>query len=142
MSVAEVERMIEAGELDPQASREALAYMAGQWLVEQVRKRERRRARSFERPATMPSTVAAVNRVSRRIAEQRRTASWAHLFDESFALPNGDRVTWRDATVAQHEARASMLEVMAAGDLETAALHRSAVTDISTAGTQTLGGIA
>lgn len=142
--LAEVEAMLEAGILDPAATRSALEYMAGAWLAAQVRKRERYAARRNEvgRHATRASAamLATVERVSQTIAA-RRGADWAHLFDRDFALPGGGRVSWRDATVEQHVKRAVMLEVMAAGDLETAALHRQAIADIRSAGAYNLGGI-
>lgn len=140
--LAEVEKMIEAGVLDPSATRSALELMAGRYLAEEVRKRRRRAARRDER-ATRPwepsaARIAQVLRITERVAEKART-EWADLLDATFALPSGERVTWRDATVAQHEERARMLEVMAAGDIETAALHREAIHDIRALSRRTLG---
>lgn len=140
----EVEKMIVAGCIDPNATRSSLEYMAFQWLKEQVRKRERRAARGAEAPARrLHAATAAHERVaaiSARIAEKARH-EWGDLLDASFALPTGERVTWRAATVEQHHERMAMLEVMAAGNLETAALHRAAIGDIEAAGVDSLGAI-
>jgi hypothetical protein len=55
------------------------------------------------------------------------------------ALGDGNRVTWRDATVADHEERIGMLTKMMAGTSVTAAMHISAAQMIKDAGVDTLG---
>lgn len=142
--IAEVERMIETGAVDPDATRSAPVYMAERWLAEQVRKRERKVARAEEAPARrLHASRAAHERIvaiSSRLAE-RAKHEWKDLLDASFALPSGERVTWRAATVGQHAERATMLEAHAAGNLESAALHRAAIGDIEAAGVDTLWAI-
>jgi len=140
---AEVARMIEAGELSPTASAKALRFMAARWLAGQVRQRERRMARRGEsgvRVNRSDEAVAAAREAATSFAA-RLEVDWPALFDKVFALPDGSRVTWGAATGAQHEARAAMLEIMAAGDIETAALHRAAVAEIARNGGDTLGGV-
>ena len=134
--------MIAAGELDPSASRSAIAYMAGRWLAEQVRGRERKLARAGESAVRVNRTeqvLSAAREVARAASAQHRV-KWSTLYCNTFALPNGERVTWGLASIEQHEARAAMLEVMAAGDLETASLHRAAVAEIRDAGGDSLQG--
>lgn len=141
--LAEVEKMIEAGVLDPCATRSALEYMAGRYLAEEVRKRERSAARRDETTATARrerasrAVIERASLIATAIAE-KATTNWADLLQATFALPSGERVTWATATIEQHEARATSLEVMAAGDLQTAALHREAVSTIRGAHTHNL----
>lgn len=61
------------------------------------------------------------------------------LLASSFALGDGTRVTWAEATVEQHQARVAMLQGMAAGTLETAARHEEAVAMLREAGAPCLG---
>lgn len=62
----------------------------------------------------------------------------AALLTTTVALPGGERVTWGEATVEQHEARIAMLAKHAAGELETASRHRAAVESIKAAGVRCL----
>lgn len=138
----EVEAMVEAGQLDPSASIEALTYMAERWLLDQVRGRERRAARVTEAPQLRLQAAAVARQKVATLTAQiaaRARHSWGDLLDSTFTLPSGERVTWRAATVSQHQQRAEMLEVMASATMETAALHRAAVSDIEAAGVATLG---
>lgn len=64
---------------------------------------------------------------------------WSEELLASTFVVGGVRVTWENATVDQHEARAEMLEGMAAGDLQTASIHRRAVHDIREVGVFSLG---
>lgn len=133
----EVENMIEAGALSRSASREALEYMASKYLAEELRHRTRENARNLETEARMAARAARPERSAHVIAEkmsqvaswiaQETHTNWTMLLDKTFALPTGEQVTWAAATVEQHEYRATSLEIMAAGDLQTAALHREAV---------------
>jgi len=63
----------------------------------------------------------------------------AELLDTVFATGDGTRVSWRDATVLQHEERIEMLSKMMAGTAETAAMHMRAVEMIKDAGVESLG---
>lgn len=69
-------------------------------------------------------------------------AEWTdELLASPFAVGDGRIVTWGSATVADHEARAEMLSKMAAGTLETAAMHARAIEHIRTAGVETLADV-
>lgn len=139
--------MIEAGVIDPKASRSALIVMAARYIAEQVRKRTRAEARADESSAAQRREKAseAVTARTRELAAKiahRAATDWTKLLDLSFALPTGERVTWAAATIAQHDERAAMLENMAARDVETAALHREAILEIREAAVDTLGAFA
>lgn len=55
-----------------------------------------------------------------------------------FALGDGTRVRWGEATVAQHRQRIAMLEKMRAGLSETVARHEAAISEIEAAGVSCL----
>jgi hypothetical protein len=61
------------------------------------------------------------------------------LLDSKFALSDGTRVSWADATIEQHEERAAMFERNVLANAEGAARHRRAIADLTHAGVGTLG---
>lgn len=137
----EVEAMIAEGSLDPEASQEAIIYMAEKWVEEQARKRARTATHRTERAAIrVQVTEAARAKVASLTATiaKKQSHAWESMLDQSFVLPDGTRVTWGAATVAQHELRAHSLETMATSTLETAARHRTAVQALKSAGVDTL----
>lgn len=75
-------------------------------------------------------------------AEQIRFEVTAELLDSVFRTGDGTEVSWREATVAQHEQRIELLSKMVAGTAETAAMHMRAVEMIKDAGAETLGQVA
>ena len=69
-------------------------------------------------------------------------AGWAdELLAVTFAIGDGTEVSFADATIEQHEERALWLEAHAAGTLETAAIHRRAISDILAGHADTLAGV-
>lgn len=68
------------------------------------------------------------------VAEEVRLETTAELLNTIFALGDGSKTTWGRATVAQHQQRIQMLAKNAAGVIETAALHRAAISMIESAG--------
>ena len=118
---------------------------ARRYIDTERRRRERNTSRDVERSAKVRQEANARlrERVSGIVAEMSADleADWKpDLLASSFVL-NGIRVTWQDATVEQHEARALMLEGMASGDLQTAAIHRQAMHDITARGVASLAGL-
>ena len=129
--------------------------MANRWLITQIKARERTVVRVVERRSYNADRVAvatknAVNSLARDVAQRiedargivvagAKLAAWGKVLDEEFALSNGRRVKWRDATLADHEERANALEILAASELDTAGLHRRAIGDIRAAHVNTLG---
>lgn len=81
---------------------------------------------------------AKANLITTELAKELHREWSAALLAGEFALPDGSRVTWAEATAAQHELRASQLEGLAAGDLATASIHRQAINDLRSAGVKTL----
>ena len=82
-----------------------------------------------------------MNIISKYMADYADTIRFevtAELLDTVFATGDGTRVTWRDATVAQHEERIDMLAKMIDGTAETAAMHMRAVQMIKDAGVENL----
>lgn len=65
----------------------------------------------------------------------------AELLASEFAVGDGTRTTWGEATAEQHLARAALLERQGFGTLETAARHRAAVEMLSSSGSITLSEI-
>lgn len=73
---------------------------------------------------------------------QEMFAKWtSELLASTFALPDGTRVTWAEATSQQHRDRIEMLNKQAAGTIETAALHERALRDMGQAGVSRLADI-
>ena len=93
-----------------------------------------------------PGTVAAIDRNNRNMwdsihkavatySQELRMEWTAELLAMSFAVDQtGRTATWGDATVADHEARIAMLESNAAGNMEAAARHAVAVSELRAAG--------
>lgn len=130
--------------------RSVVEQMARRWLEMQARSRQRMVVRDIERrsntttPRESPrakveaATRNAVNSIARDRAAAIRQTWLSELLTATFALPDGRRVTFGAATIAEHEEYANMLEGQAAGSLETAALHRRAVNDIRAGHVHTL----
>lgn len=85
---------------------------------------------------------SAISEAINKFAEQVRFEVTAELLDSIFATGDGTRVTWREATLEQHEERIEMLTKSMVGTAETAAMHQRAVQMIKAAGVQTLGQVA
>ncbi len=75
------------------------------------------------------------------VAEEVRLETTAELLETIFALGDGSKTTWGQATVWQHQQRIQMLAKNAAGIVETAALHSAAISMIETAGVACLAEI-
>lgn len=82
---------------------------------------------------------AAVETMLTGMAESIRFEVTAELLDTVFATGDGTRVSWRDATVLQHQERIEHLTKMITGTAETAAMHLRAVEMIKDAGVESLG---
>lgn len=77
----------------------------------------------------------------RQVAKETRLQVTEELLSSVFALGDGRTVSWRTATIADHEQRITMLTKNAAGIVETAALHQAAIEMLKTAGVDRLGDI-
>jgi putative heme degradation protein len=78
----------------------------------------------------MEGLNAQLNIAIQNYTDHIRLQVTQELLATTFALGDGVVVTWGEATVAQHEQRISLLTKNAAGNLEAAARHRSAVQEI------------
>lgn len=67
--------------------------------------------------------------------------SYQDFLRESFALYDGRRVRWADATIADHEQRISMLTSMRDGLNVTIARHQAAVDQLRKTGAPSLGAL-
>lgn len=72
------------------------------------------------------------------LSAQMRMQWTEELLATPFALPNGDRVTWGSATVAQHEERVEMFKGQVTAGAEGAARHMAAIRDIEALGARCL----
>ena len=128
-------------------SGEILTECARRYVAGQVKMRGRASARSRESVAKFDEAVdgakarlrAKANLITTELAETLHREWSAALLAGEFALPDGSRVSWADASSAQHDLRASQLEGLAAGDLATAAIHRQAINDLRNTGAARLG---
>ena len=72
--------------------------------------------------------VRAVEHRAGRLAD--RTAERQALLCETFSLPDGRRVVWGEATVADHEERIAMLAALRDGIGSTIERHRQAIAEL------------
>lgn len=75
------------------------------------------------------------------MADQIRLEITEELLSSIFALGDGRRVTWGEATVEDHQKCIEMLQGNAAANIDTAAKHEAAIRMLSEAGAETLGGL-
>lgn len=152
---AEIDALIRSGDASAldDAALNVLFECARRYLVREIAVKGRRLTRVQEQAVARVHGVdgeaitesrrrhiARVTGLSHRLndeATKRVNAEWVALLAESFMV-NGTRVTWAEATVAQHETRAAFLDGLAAGNIETAAIHRAAVTACRDAHVDTL----
>jgi hypothetical protein len=64
---------------------------------------------------------------TKQYAAELRIEWTAELLASPFALPDGTRVTWGEASLAQHQERVEMFEANVAANVEGAARHRRAI---------------
>lgn len=80
----------------------------------------------------------AVGKMLDEVAEMTRLEVTKELMETLFALGDGTRVTWGEATITQHEQRLAMLTGNIEGLADTAARHRRAIEMIQEAGVTSL----
>lgn len=144
---AQIAELIDEPDRVEDAPYEVLVECARRYLVAQQLRRQRRGVRNSEQYRSAAArhdekTLAAVRLITTRMYEEVEEAvlsKYGNFLNLEFALPDGSTVRWADATAAQHEARAEYLEKLAAGNADTARLHRSAIRDLAAAGVDSLG---
>lgn len=80
----------------------------------------------------------AVERLIEEVREDTRLEVTAELMETLFALGDGSRVTWGDATIDQHEQRLDMLKGNLSGLAETAGRHARAIEMLKESGAGSL----
>lgn len=134
----------------------SLAHAA---VVQEILRARRERARSTERAASSdrspgkPSRLRCTSTGNTDLAANAMTAAVAvfqanirltvtdELLESTFALGDSTSVTWREASVDQHELRAALLVRSASGTVETAARHRAAAQMLRDTGAPCLGAL-
>jgi hypothetical protein len=101
------------------------------------RKHAERQAKSDETQRRLRADMEAA------IAQWKQDViiEWSTELLSSTFMVEGQSVSWGDATVAQHEARAESLTKQAVGTVETAAMHMKAVERLRAAAVQTLNDV-
>jgi hypothetical protein len=97
------------------------------WDIEFKRRSDRNRQYNDE-------IQRAVDIFIEETAQEAGIAWTSALLTSTFALPDGTRVKWGEATVDQHQQRASMFSKQATAAVENAARHINAIRDIEKAG--------
>jgi hypothetical protein len=98
-----------------QGSRFNLARFRAEWEPDYIR------------PEYLDNHWAAMSEIVADYTRSVRLQVTTELLETAFALGDGQRVTWGDATVEQHEQRIRFLTTQAAGTLETASRHQAAI---------------
>lgn len=141
-----IDELIASGDIDAveSADSDVVLECARRYVFKAIAQRQRAQSRNRERYEKVREEANAKLRAKARmivddLARELHREWSVSMLGSTFSLPNGVQVSWADASVAQHEARASQLEGLAAGDLQTASIHRQAVADILAAGVSRLG---
>jgi len=116
---------------------------ARRYVDTERRKRERNANRDVERSAKVrqEASVRLRERVLGLVTEYTTEleSDWSPaLLASSFTLKGGVQVTFGAATFDQHKEYTEMMEGLAAGDLQTASIHRQAMRDIQARGVASL----
>lgn len=82
--------------------------------------------------------MAKVEQAFRDLKSVWRMEWTAELLDSTFALADGSRVTWGDATADQHRERVDMFRRNALANLEGAARHEQAIDALMESGAKSL----
>ena len=144
-----IDQLVIEGTLTGQDTRDVqlLIECAERYITGEYRRRARTANRDVERSTKIrvDAAVRLREKIEVVVADLVTSlhAQWdGALLASTFSIGSGDRVAWCDATPDQHLERAILLEGMAAGDLQTASIHRQAARDIQSAGVATLAGLA
>jgi hypothetical protein len=145
---AQIDALVMSGDAEALlfASEDVVAECARRYVSAQIISRSRRSVRGREqfakvREESRAVTASRVRDVVESLAADLREEWSAELLRDRFVLPDGSLVSWAEATVDDHRVRAEYLEGLAAGNAETAAIHRRAISDCLDAHVESLAGI-
>ena len=142
---ARIEELIVEGEILV-ADDDVVFECARRYVLIEHNKRNRKSSRSVEsyykfkaeRSANLRTKMSAL---VDSMADDH-ISGWApELLAGTFAVGDGTVVSFADATIEQHEARASRLESQAKGTFQTASIHRRAIAECIAANQPTLRGL-
>jgi hypothetical protein len=132
-----IEELVRSGnaELLRDATPEVVMECALRYIERRMQHRTRANSRTreqFEKTnvESKEAYLASARTVVLGMARVLRPEWSEAMLAEKFAVPGGRPVSFADATIDQHERRAQFLEGLATGNLETAAIHRRAISDI------------
>lgn len=86
--------------------------------------------------------IPQIGQIVSGYADRIRLELTEELLESAFALGNGERVTWGQATIDQHTQRIALLTGNIAGNIETAARHQTAIDMIQEVGAENLAALA
>ena len=126
------------------ADDDVLLECARRYLAAEHNKRGRKSVRNVEifhktKAESRAKRLASISVIT--TADRADVSGWPRPLLGSTFTVDGVDVLWADATVEQHDHRASWLESHAAGTLETARIHRQAIADILAANAKSLAGV-
>lgn len=102
------------------------------------RRAEEAEAKAHGYDSAVSWSVAKVEQAFRDLKSVWRMEWTAELLDSTFALADGSRVTWGDATADQHRERVDMFRRNALANLEGAARHEQAIDALMESGAKSL----
>jgi hypothetical protein len=118
-----------------QFAREILRYEARKAEQNAFSARARR-----ERPASQVGLVADVRWSSAKL-DPEQLASFKDLLPQEFSYARGQKITWGEATIAQHEMRVAMLIKHREGVDDTISRHRLAIEALHDSGKRKLNSL-
>ena len=138
-----IEELIVEGQIVT-ADDDVLLECARRYIAAEHNKRGRKSVRNVEifhktKVEERAKRLAKISVIT--TADRADVSGWPRPLLGSTFTVDGVDVLWADATVEQHDHRASWLESHAAGTLETARIHRQAIADILAANAKSLAGV-
>lgn len=92
-------------------------------------------------PSPLDKALSRMKQAIDELTASIRLEVTEELLASSFALGDGRRVTWAEATVEDHETRIKLLQTNAVKNIETASKHQAAISMLEEANAPTLGAL-
>ncbi len=126
---ARTQQVERAAEVERPSTRVSRLTPEGEQHFKTLAAQEEQRAR--ESDARFHATI---QRAMNTLAAQWKMEWTDELLASGFSLPDGEVVTWGEATIEQHEQRAAMFEMNAEANAKGAVRHRHAINVLHEAG--------